>query len=448
MPADQHLLRWRLGDGLVAAALIASLLLVVISTMGLMRNDQTRLEQIRAADEARLAQRLDDVAITSLHLISELRDPEDSLDAVLDDLGDEAELVETSLVDRDFAVVDEQGLRSTAEELSAIAEREQAPPTELAAVLPTIRDLQQGSVALVAASPHATQPVVDAHAAAVAEMIRLSKAMTGMPVEQANPRLAELLAAVPDVAPHLEEPEVFEWNPGDSPGFAEFDQLTEAVVALDESAFLPGNGPTTSRAATTSLLVVSALATGVLGTMAGAGYRRRRNAEMSSVRKLREQARFDSLTGLLNRSELDGLFAAMHRHLRGVGVLYIDLDDFKAANDTHGHSIGDELLRRVAGRITDSLREADHAARIGGDEFLVLMADPIDEHQLRQSAERVVEAISRPVDVDGVTVSIGASVGAALAGEGETLDQAMLRADQAMYRAKSSGGRVASVAGE
>lgn len=167
-------------------------------------------------------------------------------------------------------------------------------------------------------------------------------------------------------------------------------------------------------------------------------------------RKRREQdllnrANVDPLTGLPNRS---GFVAALGRAMarsRRTGlpftVMFVDLDRFKAVNDTFGHAAGDQLLCHVAGRLQRSLRDGDTVARLGGDELVVLAQALLTDEDAAIVAGRLCTAASAPFEVDGREVSISASVGIALypadAAEPEAL---LLRADEAMYRAKRSGG--------
>jgi diguanylate cyclase (GGDEF)-like protein len=124
--------------------------------------------------------------------------------------------------------------------------------------------------------------------------------------------------------------------------------------------------------------------------------------------------------------------------------LFLDLDDFKPVNDTHGHDTGDEVLQEAAGRIRAAARDTDLVARQGGDEFLVLLADvdggndgDIIAGVVREASERIAEAISKPIAVRGVTLSIRASIGSAVfpfeAGDARTL---MRLADESMYERK------------
>ncbi|WP_033344526.1 substrate-binding and GGDEF domain-containing protein [Catenuloplanes japonicus] len=159
--------------------------------------------------------------------------------------------------------------------------------------------------------------------------------------------------------------------------------------------------------------------------------------------RLRRTALYDLLTGLPNRGLfLDRLRRAVERAQREpaymFAVLFLDLDGFKAVNDTLGHAAGDQLLVETANRVTALLRDTDTPARFGGDEFLVLLDDIDGPASASAVAERARAALSRPFDLDEGTARVSASIGTALSTEGHTSAEALLRvADAAMYHAKS-----------
>jgi len=161
--------------------------------------------------------------------------------------------------------------------------------------------------------------------------------------------------------------------------------------------------------------------------------------------QLQHDAMHDVLTGLPNRALfLDRLNLTLTRRLRhpdnGCGVLYLDLDNFKAVNDSLGHAAGDVLLMAIAGRLRSSLRPQDSAARLGGDEFAVLVENIVTAYDLEVVAGRILHELERPFDIFGHTVQAGASIGAAMAGPEHTSPDLLLRdADFAMYRAKQAG---------
>ncbi|HEX6936516.1 MAG TPA: EAL domain-containing protein [Actinomycetes bacterium] len=166
--------------------------------------------------------------------------------------------------------------------------------------------------------------------------------------------------------------------------------------------------------------------------------------DVSERRRLEEQlthqAYSDGLTGLANRALFRSkveLALKVALAAREVAVLFLDLDGFKAVNDTQGHHVGDELLCLVAKRLTSSVRPGDVVARLGGDEFAVLVTGPAAEQGAVWVAERVRRSLSAPFALDGREVSLGASTGMAVSDTGdETADQLLRNADLAMYRAK------------
>jgi len=159
-------------------------------------------------------------------------------------------------------------------------------------------------------------------------------------------------------------------------------------------------------------------------------------ARMEAEEQLRHQAFHDPLTGLANRS----LFADRVEHAlvmrAGVAVVFLDLDDFKAVNDSLGHLAGDALLQAVALRLSGALRPGDTIARLGGDEFAVLFEEAGAAVSATDVAERVVAALQEPFDLDGREVFVTASIGI---GVGENAQELLRSADVAMYRAKASG---------
>ncbi|WP_088320391.1 bifunctional diguanylate cyclase/phosphodiesterase [Kineosporia sp. R_H_3] len=161
---------------------------------------------------------------------------------------------------------------------------------------------------------------------------------------------------------------------------------------------------------------------------------------------LAHQAAHDSLTSLTNRPRvLELLEAALHRAQRNgglVGLLFIDLDDFKRVNDTYGHAAGDHVLRVTAARMREAVRAGDTIGRLGGDEFVVVLEQVPAETDVVQLADRLVTVLRQPVRLPSVAreVSVGASVGVALSRDGGTDAIVLLHdADAAAYRAKRAG---------
>jgi diguanylate cyclase (GGDEF)-like protein len=164
-------------------------------------------------------------------------------------------------------------------------------------------------------------------------------------------------------------------------------------------------------------------------------------AVMELKERLSHEARHDPLTGLANRSLFSQrVEAALARDDNAPAVLFLDLDDFKAVNDTLGHAAGDALLVTVAERLRASLREEDLAARLGGDEFAVLLEHAPTAVEAERAAERVLGALLAPLTVEGRALRVRASIGVALArGVAITADELLRNADLAMYTAKAGG---------
>jgi len=158
--------------------------------------------------------------------------------------------------------------------------------------------------------------------------------------------------------------------------------------------------------------------------------------------KLTHQAFHDSLTNLPNRAAFRiGLDHALQGTGEGrIAVLFLDLDDFKAVNDTLGHDIGDQLLVAVGARIASTLRPGDTVARLGGDEFAVLLKKMEDEQIAGRVAERITRQLVPPFAIGGKEISIRASIGiAGLVSGQEAADELLRNADVAMYIAKAKG---------
>lgn len=152
---------------------------------------------------------------------------------------------------------------------------------------------------------------------------------------------------------------------------------------------------------------------------------------------LRHQAEHDALTGLLNRGAFDNLRQTLHGPEHPLGLLIIDVDKFKQVNDGFGHEMGDRILKRVASLLTDNFRSTDYPARIGGDEFSIILTDTSQEQQktIEEKIKAINQILTHPTD-DAPVVSL--SVGGAFSTEGFT-DDLYRRADLALYAVKNHG---------
>jgi diguanylate cyclase (GGDEF)-like protein/PAS domain S-box-containing protein len=162
-----------------------------------------------------------------------------------------------------------------------------------------------------------------------------------------------------------------------------------------------------------------------------------------SEERLTRQALHDSLTGLPNRTLFSDRvrMASARRGARGFAIIYLDLDGFKLVNDTLGHAAGDQVLIEVARRLEPLLRVGDTLARLGGDEF-ALLCEEVGDEEVRRIADRVIESMAKPIDVQGRAITQAASIGVALYSADSSPtdpDQMLGEADLAMYRAKAAG---------
>ncbi|HUY11265.1 MAG TPA: diguanylate cyclase [Candidatus Dormibacteraeota bacterium] len=177
----------------------------------------------------------------------------------------------------------------------------------------------------------------------------------------------------------------------------------------------------------------------LMGLLVAAALERERNAE-----RIEQLAFTDSLTALPNRvlfaDRIEQAQGAAKRYGRGFAVMYLDLDNFKAINDTYGHMIGDEVLVAVAHRLRELLRESDTIARFGGDEFVILQPVVEGAADAADLARKIGEALATPIVIEGVEHRVATSIGIALWPEHATdTERLMELADAALYRAKREG---------
>ncbi|WLQ16336.1 diguanylate cyclase [Hahella aquimaris] len=167
-------------------------------------------------------------------------------------------------------------------------------------------------------------------------------------------------------------------------------------------------------------------------------------SEMTAQREAEYLATHDMLTGLANRRFLTAFlfqeFALAHRNSKKVALLYLDLDQFKNVNDTHGHRVGDALLKEVALRLKGVVRESDLVARIGGDEFAVIALDHNNRNDSARLAKTIIVTLSKPYALENVLVKTSPSIGIAVYPDNATeANDLICCADEAMYEAKKNG---------
>jgi diguanylate cyclase (GGDEF)-like protein len=165
---------------------------------------------------------------------------------------------------------------------------------------------------------------------------------------------------------------------------------------------------------------------------------------VSSSARDHATALHDPLTGLPNRTllleRIQHALLSRRRSAKLVAILFIDLDRFKKVNDRFGHQVGDDLLVAVSIRLTKMLRPGDTLARLSGDEFIIVCGDLDEETQVEGIAARVVAAVAKPFDLEGIAVDVAASIGIAFAGQGNDPEELLHKADVAMYQVKRKGG--------
>jgi diguanylate cyclase (GGDEF)-like protein/PAS domain S-box-containing protein len=175
-------------------------------------------------------------------------------------------------------------------------------------------------------------------------------------------------------------------------------------------------------------------------------------SDITEIRQTQERlthlANMDVLSGLPNRGRVRQLLGEALREATAnssaCAILFLDLDGFKPVNDTFGHPKGDAVLRAVAKRLVDEVRQAGTVGRMGGDEFAVVIPDAQSRKSVEQMAQRIIDSIKQPYDIDGTTIEIGVSIGCAFGPmDGATVDDLILKADLALYEAKGAGRGIA-----
>ena len=277
-------------------------------------------------------------------------------------------------------------------------------------------------------------------------------------------------AVLPEGAPQVlltfkpVSPELLQ-SMGKTLGLSDFRILPKADVHPDLASMPVGQGATgnpimaewlTAAPSNTiwsmSAIPVLALLALVAGTLMFVA--RRSAAALRALETSEQQNRFlalhDALTGLPNRLQFDRALEdaiSMGRYDR-CAILCIDLDRFKAVNDTFGHQAGDVVIKTVANRIAETVGEAGIAARIGGDEFIVLFTNELDKDSVLWRCDRLIESVCKPVRFEGGAADVGASIGVAWWPDDALTAKAVIRsADEALYLAKELGRGRACIAG-
>ena len=182
-----------------------------------------------------------------------------------------------------------------------------------------------------------------------------------------------------------------------------------------------------------------------LGKKYNLSFSRNITKKKKQEKKLKYLAHYDALTNLPNRvllaDRIDQAMGQVTRREDSIAIAYIDLDGFKEVNDNYGHDTGDILLKSLALKMNELLRKGDTIARIGGDEFIALLANISDEIEVNNFLNRLLSTLSKPMDIKENAVQVSASIGVSMYPQSEEISSTQLirQADQAMYQAKSSG---------
>lgn len=434
----------------VGAALATLALLASVASFTVARSDSAR--RLAATDVATLATRLDTLGASVLNMDPALRD-DDPLAEILEDIDDEAELIDEALMEVGDGAVDADGIGETVGHVRELAEAPNPGGHDTAVILEAAEQLTSHATALrdhlsgvvapeLLAAREATVDVfhVVAHEAAGEELAPADRAVL---VASLNDVLEQL--PLETEARAFDDEVKHSW---DGEGGADgLDQLSEIMASVGEATVLLARGTQAEDGLTA--IVIASIATLAFGVWTGIELVLLRRERSIRERHLRFQARRDQLTGLLNRSQIrPAFFESREATGAGVGVLYVDLDGFKAVNDELGHHVGDALLLEVSRRLRAELRSGDNAIRLGGDEFVLLVANVGCVDDVVTVGDRVVESIGAPIVIEGQTLRIGASVGVVYADRSSGEPDELIRdADAALYVAKAQGrGRVVSAA--
>lgn len=395
---------------------------------------------------AELGRTLDELAFATWYLSDAVRPPDDAEGEVRADVAENFDELDLLVPAADIPADLSSRIGASAQTAGDLAEDpKQAPMAEIRSAGAELMALAGEVLGL---EPSVAKPIRSARSAAVDLVTATAGRTWGIETQsdrQLRLRLEERIDALDaETRRYLTARGVLDdLSVADAVGPEAVELRSDLVTDLDHGSPLDAAEPEIP----TALLLVCGLAMllgAVAGVPAGASLWRRHRVRTD---ELRERAHRDALTGLWNRAVLDDTVRSIaERAEGGFGIVYLDLDGFKEINDRVGHHAGDEVLRACAARLIDVVRGADRIIRLGGDEFVAVLAQAVGVEEVSAVAQRIIAALSVPVEVDGELVAVGVSCGV-VHRLGPTVDVgAVLRsADAALYAAKAAGrGRVVS----
>ncbi len=409
-----------------------------------------RAHELELIEYANLAERVDDLAVSVLHLEPALRAPDDLVTAVSEDIDDEREIVVELTGELGIPPAIAEPLEASAESAQALTE---APGTHSYVELRTVSYALQDQVdALYSAAEASDDQEARSVQSLAVEQLRLVSdhlAADSLDLDEYVARAVDLgiglESVIDDTGGNEELIDAFDIvSSTAAPDFETFDMLTEVVSGIDDVIGEVALQPVPDRR---PFLV----AAGLIAALSLFGLvhqiRRTRSARHVYQSTLRYKAEHDELTGLVNRSQLKASFDSMMGSTpAGGGIMLLDLDGFKQVNDHNGHHVGDLLLRGVAERLRSFLGADGRALRLGGDEFVVFSGNVESVGELVHQAELLLEVLSRPYEIEDAAQRVGVSIGVVFTADRRASVKDLLRdADAALFVAKTSGrGRVVS----